>query len=80
VAARSSTDMILSGSESDAFMQREPRRPAGGAGQPQWGDEGRSQPDGSVHHSAVVIHGHRYSLGKSDTRLTWCSIDLDKTV
>lgn len=66
--ARSSADMILSGSESDGLMQREPRRPTGGTGQPQWGDEGKSQPDGSLYHSAVVIHGQRYSLGKSDTR------------
>jgi hypothetical protein len=70
VAARSSADMLLSGSKSDGLMQREPRRPTVGTGQPQWGDEGRSRPDGSVDHSAIVIHGQRYSLGKSSaTRL-----------
>ena len=74
MAARSSTDMILSGSESDGLMQREPRRPAGGTAQPQWGDEGKSQPGGSVHHSAVVIHGHRYSLGKSVVRHQACTL------
>ena len=59
--------MILPGFESDTSMQREPRRPAGRTSQPQWGDEGHLQSDNSVRHSAVVIHGHRYSLGESDT-------------
>ena len=56
-------------------MQRDARR-QGGTRQPQWDDEGEAQPDGSVRHSALILSGQRYSLGKSDIDLSLVQREL----